>query len=402
MCASPRSAIWPQLVAISLIGLGVASCSADSGRFGEGFGSSSPPAVAQRRYRFDPQTAPASHIESRPLPHLASADDGTSGGGRGMGSYQPGKAKSPARFRPRRRRRPGPGKAVRRSRRRPARRRKRSRARHSVPVAALMEANNITSPAMVHPGQHLVIPRYRSATAASPPHAHRLDRAARCRRRSGRRAARWLRRPACMSWRPAKRSTASRGSTASRSWCWPRPTIFRPTRWCKVGDRIIIPEMREAPRPAPVAPRAEAPVAPRRSGTPVATIESPHSARLAAPSAPRGRGQFGQGRRARRQSAELPLAGARPHHRRLRTEAERLAERRHQSRGAGRHADQGGRGRRRRLCRQRAQGLWQSGAGAPRQRLRHRLRPCQRNPGQARRERQTRPGDRAIPARPAM
>ena len=41
MCALRQSAIWPQLVAISLIGLWVAGCSADSGRFGEGFSSSS-------------------------------------------------------------------------------------------------------------------------------------------------------------------------------------------------------------------------------------------------------------------------------------------------------------------------------------------------------------------------
>src|SRR5580658_8273376 len=90
MSASPRSAIWPQLVAISLIGLGVASCSADSGRFGEGFGSSTPPASRSDVTGSIPQTAPASHVASQPMPHLANADDGMSGGGHGMGSYQPG------------------------------------------------------------------------------------------------------------------------------------------------------------------------------------------------------------------------------------------------------------------------------------------------------------------------
>src|ERR1700722_11034064 len=90
MCVSRWSAGWPQLVAISLIGIGVASCSADSGRFNEGFGSNNPPA-ARNDVTGSIQNAPANHnhIESQPLPHLASADDGTSGGGRGMGSYQP-------------------------------------------------------------------------------------------------------------------------------------------------------------------------------------------------------------------------------------------------------------------------------------------------------------------------
>ncbi len=88
MCASPRSAIWPQLVAISLIGFAAASCSANSGRFGEGFGPSNPP-PSRGDVTGSIQTAPASHIESRPLPHIASADEGNSGGGHGMGSYQP-------------------------------------------------------------------------------------------------------------------------------------------------------------------------------------------------------------------------------------------------------------------------------------------------------------------------
>ncbi|MGA9432114.1 MAG: hypothetical protein WBD80_06685, partial [Xanthobacteraceae bacterium] len=89
MCAARRSAPWPQLVAISLIGIAVASCSADSGRFNEGFGPSRPYSSSSRSDVTGsiPQTAPASHIDSRPLPNLASADNGASGGGRGMGSY---------------------------------------------------------------------------------------------------------------------------------------------------------------------------------------------------------------------------------------------------------------------------------------------------------------------------
>ena len=69
-------------------------------------------------------------------------------------------------------------------------------------------------------------------------------------------------------------------------------------------------------------------------------------------------------------------------------------ERRHQHRASGRHADQGGRGRRRRLCRQRAQGLRRSGADAALERLRHCVRSRQRDHGQARRAGEARPGDR--------
>ncbi len=92
MCAARRSAPWPQLVALSLIGIAVASCSADSGRFNEGFGSPSSSSSSRGDVTGSiPQTAPpASHVDSRPLPSLASADNGASGGGRGMGPYQPG------------------------------------------------------------------------------------------------------------------------------------------------------------------------------------------------------------------------------------------------------------------------------------------------------------------------
>jgi murein DD-endopeptidase MepM/ murein hydrolase activator NlpD len=38
--------------------------------------------------------------------------------------------------------------------------------RYGVPASAIMQANAITSPAGIHPGQHLVIPRYNHATSA--------------------------------------------------------------------------------------------------------------------------------------------------------------------------------------------------------------------------------------------
>ena len=87
MRASPRPAVWPQLVAISLMGLGVAGCSANSARFGDWFGSANSSMSRNDATVTGSQTASASHIEGKPLPHLAGADDGSTSAGRGTGSY---------------------------------------------------------------------------------------------------------------------------------------------------------------------------------------------------------------------------------------------------------------------------------------------------------------------------
>jgi hypothetical protein len=84
MRVSPRSAIWPQLVAISLMGLGAAGC-ADSSRFGDLFGPTSTSSVSRSDApALGAQSASANRIETAPLPHLASAEDGVSG----RGGYQ--------------------------------------------------------------------------------------------------------------------------------------------------------------------------------------------------------------------------------------------------------------------------------------------------------------------------
>jgi len=87
MRVSPRTAIWPQLVAISLIGLGVAGC-ADTSRFGDLFGSTN--SIPSRSDAYSPgaQSASANRIEATPLPHLANTDDGSSAYGRSAGGHQ--------------------------------------------------------------------------------------------------------------------------------------------------------------------------------------------------------------------------------------------------------------------------------------------------------------------------
>ncbi len=277
-----RSAVWPQVVAIALMGMGVAGCS-DSARFSD--------------FDFDrqshgdatgsvPQTS--NHVDSRALPHLAgNAGDGTSGGGRGMGSFQPGNGDVTGSLSP-----PPPtftweggtpitvghGDTL-----------ETISHRYGVPVAAIMDANSITSPATVRPGQHLVIPRRRGpASAASGPQTHMASTA-----------------PAVPSAAPVGPPRSALAPAASVHVVAPGETLhsiarfygksvmvlakannITPDAMVKVGDRITIPG--GGSTSAAAAPAPAAPPAPRGEGSvgSVATADSPHSARLAAPVAP--------------------------------------------------------------------------------------------------------------------
>jgi murein DD-endopeptidase MepM/ murein hydrolase activator NlpD len=155
---------------------------------------------------------------------------------------------------------------------------------HGVPVSAVMEANHITSPAMVRPGDHLVIPRRRS-TAAMPPETRMASSVPAMPAPVGP--------PRSALVAPAGSHVVAPGETLNSIarmygksvMVLAKANNIPPYTMVKVGDRIIIPDMRAAPQPAPVAPRAEAPVT-QPAGPSVATAESPHSARLAAPTAP--------------------------------------------------------------------------------------------------------------------
>jgi murein DD-endopeptidase MepM/ murein hydrolase activator NlpD len=287
MCVSSSKALRPQLVAISLIGLTLAGCSADSGRFNEGFGS---PSTRSDVTGSIPQRAPSSRIESQPLPKLGSSDEGMSGGGRGMGSYQPasgdvtGSVGSPP---------PppapppswsweggtpvivGPGDTLETVSR-----------RYGVPVAVIMQANGISSPSMVRPGQRLVIPRYRSGTTASlPPRAVAASPAP-------------VGPPRTALVSPSGVHIVAPGETLnSIARLYGKPVMvlakannLPPDTMVRVGDRIVIPEMRETARGPQPVPRVEAqaaPPAPAPAPTPVASnIDTTHSARLASPTTP--------------------------------------------------------------------------------------------------------------------
>jgi murein DD-endopeptidase MepM/ murein hydrolase activator NlpD len=283
MWASRGPAIWPQVVAIALMGLGVAGCANDSGRFGYG------PETAARSDTTGSIPQSSGHVDTKPLPHLASAD-GVSGGGTGMGSYKPagGDVTGSLPAAP-----PPPvwtweggtpvtlhsGETLETLSR-----------RYDVPVAAIMESNGISDPTLVHPGQHLVIPRKRGplGAAASAPQTRIATTA-----------------PAVPTTAAVGPPQSALAPAAGVHVVAPGETLHSiarhynksvlaiakannipPDAMLKIGDRVVIPGMAAASATPAIAPQAAA--QPRGEGTvgSLASADSPHSARLAAPAAP--------------------------------------------------------------------------------------------------------------------
>jgi murein DD-endopeptidase MepM/ murein hydrolase activator NlpD len=161
-----RSRSWPRAAALTLMTIGVAACSSDASRLHEspfGLGSDTTGSVAQGV----PQGQAGSRVESRPLaPQAAQAQPiqpatqiaaATPAAGSvvrkpnaaGNWSWDGGKAITV-----------GAGDTIDAIAR-----------RHGVPASVIIQANNITPPATIYPGQRLVIPRYNAspvAAAAAP------------------------------------------------------------------------------------------------------------------------------------------------------------------------------------------------------------------------------------------
>lgn len=280
MGASRWPAVWPQVIAVSLIALGAASCS-DSGRFSDTFGSDSAP--RSQITGSIPTHPAASRVLSRPLPPVASVESqGISGGGRGMGSYQPqsseitGSVRQP----------PAPpppawtwdgGVAITVA---PGETLDMIARRHGVPVSAIMRANHIGSPAMVHAGQHLVIPRRRSAPLAYAPPATRIATVPSSER---------IGPPRIASARTESVHIVAPGETLNsiaRLYGKPLMALARannisPYTMVRVGQRIVVPDG-GARRRAEAAPISR-PSPPHRE---VAAEEPPHTAWKAAPVEP--------------------------------------------------------------------------------------------------------------------
>jgi murein DD-endopeptidase MepM/ murein hydrolase activator NlpD len=147
-----------------------------------------------------------------------------------------------------------------------------------------MTANNITSPAMVHPGDHLVIPRRTSgpATAYASPMSP-APRAVASPPGMPVGAPRTVLAPA------SETHVVAPGETLhSIARLYKKPVMvlakannIAPDTMVKVGERIVIPDVRPGSVPAAVPPQAQAP-----APGPVASVESPHSARVVTPEAP--------------------------------------------------------------------------------------------------------------------
>jgi murein DD-endopeptidase MepM/ murein hydrolase activator NlpD len=293
-----RSVVWPQVVAIALMGMGVAGC-ADSSRFSDF--SSDRPSRGEVTGSIPPgANQGTSRVESQTLPHLSSnGGEGISGGGRGMGSYQPGNdvtgSLPPAPPPPTFTWEGGTPVVVARGETLET-----ISHRYGVPVSAILEANSITNPATVHPGQHLVIPRRRGpATALSAPPTRVATTA-----------------PAIPSTAPVGPPRTALTPAATVHVVAPGQTLhsiarlygksvmviakannIAPDAMVKVGERITIPGGGSPVAAAAPAPTVAPPAAPRGSGSvgPVATVDSPHSARLAAPVAPEGEDKEAKG-----------------------------------------------------------------------------------------------------------
>jgi murein DD-endopeptidase MepM/ murein hydrolase activator NlpD len=294
-----RLAFGPKLVVIALMGVGAAGCS-DSSRF-DSNPFTADNAGSSRGEVTGSIPKSSNSVESKPLPHLASnGGEGMSGGGRGMGSYQPSvpapsdvTGSLPAAAPP-----PPPswsweggtpvtlhsGDTLETLSR-----------RYGVPVAAILQANNISNPALVHAGQHLVIPHLKgpaAALAAPPPrvasNAPALPAAAPTLPPATPVA------PTRMALAPtsAVHVVAAGETLRSIAHMYGKPVLviakannIAPDSRMKIGERLVIPDAKAAAQPASLPRRAEAPAA-AAAPQHLAAAESPHSARLASPAAP--------------------------------------------------------------------------------------------------------------------
>jgi len=248
MCASLRWAIWPQVVAISLIGLGAASCS-DTERFSSFMGSADTAQAAS-----GPQGAPApvansDRIDSKPMPPVATPAGAGNGG---WASHAPGSPEitgsvvaptaaaadwswqggTPIIV--------GQGETLDMLSR-----------KYAVPADAILQANKLTSGVAIHAGQHLVIPRRRSSAAATPPRDESARLAARADPPSS-----TEKRPARSAGGDSTVHVVAPGETLNsiaRHYGKPVMVLARasnipPDTMVRVGQRIVIPDARRSKR----------------------------------------------------------------------------------------------------------------------------------------------------------
>lgn len=165
-----RSRALSSVAVVALLAAGVAGCSSDMARFNEGpLASRTPP---PQETTGSIQTQPTGRVESQALP----PPPRTQNGAPGMGSYQPQPQYAPPRpeytgsVPPQPQAAPNSwswdgGTAITVAQGDTLEGIAR---RHHVPVHAIMQANNMTPPAFIQPGQRLVIPRSNNQYSAAP------------------------------------------------------------------------------------------------------------------------------------------------------------------------------------------------------------------------------------------
>jgi murein DD-endopeptidase MepM/ murein hydrolase activator NlpD len=151
--------------------------------------------------------------------------------------------------------------------------------KYGVPASAILQANKITSAASVHAGQHLVIPRYRGSapetrittTAPAAPGPVGAQRTA-------------------LAPTSGVHVVAPGETLNSIARLYGKPVMLlarannlSPSTMVKVGERLVIPDVRNASRAEAPPPVASAP-----AGPDMASAESPHSAWKASPIEPSG------------------------------------------------------------------------------------------------------------------
>jgi murein DD-endopeptidase MepM/ murein hydrolase activator NlpD len=150
-----RSRLLPRAIVLALVSVGVAACSADTTRFNDNpFASLSNPAPTAGMPQAQTAQAPQPHsgMSTSVAANSGAASEVTGSVLRkptssGNWSWDGGTAITVA-----------AGETIDTIAR-----------RHGVPASVIMQANNITAPATIYPGQRLVIPRYKSPRVATAP-----------------------------------------------------------------------------------------------------------------------------------------------------------------------------------------------------------------------------------------
>lgn len=298
-----RSCSSPRVLILALLAFSAAGCSSETSRFVEGpfsnpFASKTAPAASEVTGSI-PSPGAVARVESQPLPQIghatgpattpsrpATAASGVAGGGTGMASYHPTPAASDitgsvasARPSPARSWDWDGGTAITVaqgdtidviSR------------RYGVPAAAIMQANAITSPAGIRPGQRLVIPRYNSAGVATSGAPVTRSSATANNAAKTAEAATHVVAPGETLTKIARRYHVSLIEIAKANHIEPYAQI-------RMGDRLTIPGRAAAqsaaavrPEPGQIVAQPKAVPAPAQK---MAAVESPHTARVLTPAA---------------------------------------------------------------------------------------------------------------------